>query len=123
MIKKQCKLCGEYKDIVEFVNNKIVKSGYGNRCKKCNNKESYKSRVKNRTHYTRLVNSYRKTDVGKIKTSARQKVKTAIRSGKLKRLPCEICGSKLSEAHHKNYLKPLEVNWLCRSHHVERHQK
>ena len=32
------------------------------------------------------------------------------------RLPCQICGRK-AEAHHYDYNKPLDVLWLCRSHH------
>ena len=32
--------------------------------------------------------------------------------------PCLICGTGQNlEAHHENYDKPLEVVWLCRSHH------
>jgi len=46
----------------------------------------------------------------------------AIRSKKLIRKPCEICGSLNSEAHHSNYDEPLNVNWLCFEHHREHHK-
>jgi hypothetical protein len=54
--------------------------------------------------------------------SARQKVGRAIKSGKLTRGPCEVCGETDQVfAHHEDYSKPLEVNWLCRKHHREKH--
>lgn len=49
------------------------------------------------------------------------KVNNAIRSGRLVKQPCIICGSLLSEAHHADYSKPLEVEWLCRKHHREKY--
>jgi len=52
--------------------------------------------------------------------AARAKVGFAVRSGKLKRLPCEVCSDSKTQAHHDNYLKPLEVKWLCFKHHRER---
>ncbi len=45
----------------------------------------------------------------------------ALRSGILTRLACEVCGDKRSQAHHANYMKPLEVKWLCRIHHMAEH--
>jgi len=44
----------------------------------------------------------------------------ALRVGRLKRKPCEVCG-KRGEAHHDDYTKPYEVRWLCRFHHVHHH--
>lgn len=54
---------------------------------------------------------------------ARRKVHNAVKSGKLTRLPCETCKKKPSFAHHEDYSKPLEVKWLCRKHHREKHIK
>lgn len=56
----------------------------------------------------------------KIKKAARASVRMAILLGKLKRLPCQMCGSLESQAHHHNgYEKDhrLDVMWLCRKHH------
>jgi hypothetical protein len=37
--------------------------------------------------------------------------------------PCSICGEqKTIHAHHDDYTKPLDVIWLCRKHHQERHK-
>ncbi|OPZ65620.1 MAG: hypothetical protein BWY85_00441 [Firmicutes bacterium ADurb.Bin506] len=56
----------------------------------------------------------------KAKERARQKVRTALKSGRLTRQPCH-CGSTTVEAHHHDYSKPLDVVWLCRTHHAELH--
>ena len=50
-------------------------------------------------------------------------VRNAIRSKKLIKTPCVVCGNSRSEAHHEDYSKPLEVIWLCRTHHAERHRQ
>lgn len=55
------------------------------------------------------------------KRAAHQAVQTATRNGSLARLPCEVCGEVKSHAHHDDYSKPLEVKWLCHTHHMERH--
>lgn len=45
--------------------------------------------------------------------AARQAVLVALRAGRLKRQPCR-CGDPKTEAHHRDYSRPLEVEWLCR---------
>lgn len=52
---------------------------------------------------------------------ARDRLNSAVRNGKLKRLPCEKCGESKSHGHHEDYSKPLDVIWLCAIHHKERH--
>lgn len=53
---------------------------------------------------------------------AHKAVEYAIKSGKLNRQPCERCGtSEKVQAHHEDYSKRLEVNWLCPLHHKQRH--
>jgi hypothetical protein len=49
------------------------------------------------------------------------KVDNAIRSGRLVPEPCHICGDK-AVAHHQDYSKPLEVEWLCPYHHSKAHR-
>lgn len=48
----------------------------------------------------------------------RQITKDAIKAGKIKREPCEVCGNKKSEAHHHDYSKPFLLSWLCKKHHT-----
>lgn len=81
---------------------------------------------------------YRQTETGKMVTcmaSAKarqlypQKVKAinavnnAIRNCKLLRQPCSVCGTnKNIHGHHPNYNKPLDIIWLCRTHHMGVHR-
>lgn len=50
------------------------------------------------------------------------KVAKAIKGGVLTRLPCEVCAAGKADAHHDDYSKPLDVRWLCRSHHQQHHR-
>lgn len=56
------------------------------------------------------------------KTLARYKTKKAIASGVIKKLSCEVCGSKDSQVHHLDYNNPLEVIFLCDTHHRQWHR-
>lgn len=54
---------------------------------------------------------------------AHQAVQRALASGKLLRQPCEQCGAPKTHAHHADYSKPLEVQWLCPLCHKAVHRK
>lgn len=58
----------------------------------------------------------------KKRIKARSDANHAIRDGRLKRLPCEACGSKKSQAHHSDYSKPFKINWLCKKCHWQEHK-
>ena len=57
------------------------------------------------------------------KAKVRQYTLNQIKLGKLKKLPCQICGNAKVEAHHLNYNEPDEITWLCfpchRAHHIK----
>ncbi len=79
------------------------------------NNPNWKSGIsKNHYHYKKS-----RAIKDKIKIAAREKVRRAILKGELIPQACEIC-SKLEniEAHHWDYSKPLEVQWLCKEHHI-----
>jgi hypothetical protein len=54
---------------------------------------------------------------------ANNAVSNAIRDGRLVHQPCEVCGELAAQAHHPDYTKPLDVQWLCRKHHLALHQQ
>lgn len=53
--------------------------------------------------------------------NAYQIVYKALKTGKLKKKPCEACGKKKAHAHHEDYDKPFEIKWLCPLHHKQYH--
>jgi len=59
--------------------------------------------------------------VHKIAVNAEKVIQELIRKGRVKRLPCAICGEKNTVAHHPDYAKPVEVVFLCYSHHRNLH--
>jgi len=63
------------------------------------------------------VRKYRRDNP--LQHAAHQAVAKALKSGKLIPELC-WCGKK-GEAHHEDYNKPLEVEWMCRQHHMEHH--
>jgi hypothetical protein len=60
-------------------------------------------------------------DKNEIKRASHIMVGNALRSGKLIKSPCELCGDNKSNAHHDDYALPLVVRWLCDNHHSEWH--
>lgn len=57
------------------------------------------------------------------KRKASVTLNNAVRDGRLKKEPCEVCGSTYRiHGHHEDYAKPLDVHWLCPLHHVEAHR-
>ena len=63
-----------------------------------------------------------RSDEQKFKDAVRRLTASKIRQGVLVRMPCEMCGTEQDvQAHHDDYYKPLDVRWLCRTHHREHH--
>lgn len=137
MITKKCWSCGYEFPLDDLKKDNRYPTGREAECKKCHNERGriYAKnnrakewnrlknwREKNKKHCYEQSLSYRQTPQGKLKRNANNKVYYAIKTGKLSKQNCEICG-KTAHAHHEDYSKPLQVNWLCRTHHAERHQK
>lgn len=82
-----------------------------------------KWRESNPDKYRKIVQKWQKAN--KIKGNAHAKVHRAVESGKLiRRNLCEKCNMrKFTEAHHNDYNKPLEVEWLCKLCHSLKHKK
>lgn len=134
---KPCIRCGESKTIDEFYTHPRMADGHLNKCKGCCKKDAaivsrtqkarerdFKRHHENpeRRRQTREC-TYRRRKANPEKVRAYNAIQRAITSGKVKRLPCEVCGDAKSEGHHDDYAKPLEVKWLCRKHHAEIHRR
>lgn len=63
------------------------------------------------------------TEEGKARQAAKNAVRYAVRTGKLVKEPCFMCGNQQAEAHHSSYAQNmrLAVTWLCADHHNEIH--
>jgi hypothetical protein len=62
------------------------------------------------------------TPAGKLARNAWDAVHIAIRCGRLQRQPCAVCANPKTQGHHADYSKPLQIEWLCRLHHLEAHK-
>lgn len=130
---KTCKRCGEQKDITLFYKHPRGKDGHDSKCIDCAKANSIRVRNARIEHYREYdrergnrqgydyVVEYRKANPKKYQ--AHSAVNNAVRNGTLNPLPCEICGSKKSVAHHDDYNFPLSVRWLCQAHHKQWHAK
>lgn len=54
---------------------------------------------------------------------AQAALRSALRRGLVEQKPCRVCGSPDSEAHHGDYDRPMDVDWLCRLHHKAEHAR
>lgn len=56
------------------------------------------------------------------KMNCRSYAHVYLKRGHIDRKPCRVCG-KVGQMHHSNYDKPLQIEWLCREHHLAFHQQ
>lgn len=142
-MKKQCTKCGAVRDGSEFYSR-------GAQCKVCiraavnarrllleatnpewvereaarHREKSRRYRHNGRVHNdkTRVLEAKRRWYAeNRFKKKANSAVRKAIKAGTITPQPCEVCGAQKVDAHHEDYSKPLDVHWLCRRHHAERH--
>jgi len=83
-------------------------------------REAYAQTPQGRANGSRAKRAY--LDRNPVKHAAHIACGNAIRDGKLTRQPCEVCGEVKAQAHHDDYSKPLDVRWLCTTHHAEWHR-
>ena len=133
MKTKTCFKCNISQPLVNFYAHPGTLDGHLGKCKSCakldtrNNYESNRQgiaeyeakrqrtpeRRKKKIEYQR---KHRLNNPEKYK--ARMAVQSALSRGKITNPGCRICGNK-AQAHHHDYLKPLDVDWLCFHHHRE----
>ncbi len=67
---------------------------------------------------TKKYNTYPEN---KIKIMARFILRNRVKSGKIMKSNCAICGNEKVQGHHPDYNKPLCVIWLCAKCHKQEH--
>lgn len=133
-MNKECFKCGEVKILSDFYKHAQMKDGHVNKCKACNKKDVSENRSLRADYYRKYdrdrgnrqgkeyCSEYRAKYPNKYK--AHNMVNNAIRRGVLFKEPCSICGKEeMIHGHHDDYLKPLNVRWLCSVHHNEWHKE
>jgi hypothetical protein len=132
---KKCFKCNEEKPLSDFYKHAQMADGHLNKCKVCTKKDAHQlrhesdsrekilayDRARGNRHSASYLKDYREKYPNKYK--AHQTVNYAIRSKKLFRESCEVCGVDETHGHHDDYLKPLNVRWLCAEHHHQWHAK
>jgi hypothetical protein len=115
-----CTKCCIEKDIFDFPISKVNTRGHYTVCKSCKSNYQKQYQKSQAGKKVQVKADQARKDKFAHKRSARSKTFTAIKNGTIKVLPCLICGDK-AEAHHHDYSRPLDVMWLCKSHHRETH--
>jgi hypothetical protein len=135
MEAKTCFKCGEEKARTEFYKHAAMGDGLLGKCKECTKADVRSHRAKNRERYNAYdrerakgsaarkasQKALRERDEASGKARARRMTRLHIKRGNLTRKPCEVCGAEPADAHHDDYNHPLDVRWLCRSHHQRWH--
>ena len=110
-----CNTCGNIFDRPAWL---VVQKRYT--CSKCRSEYLREWRKK---HNGIAYGYYKKSKINnENRVKCRRLTRTAISNGTLIKQPCSVCGSEKSEAHHTDYTQPLNVDWLCRTHHFELHK-
>lgn len=148
-ITKFCSTCQQDKLVSEFGKRAASLDGLAAKCKDC--QRAYDKARANNPDRVAAREAYAKTNAGrearrraqrkyaeghrqeatercrdyrannKKKSRSHDLVAYAIRIGTLIKQPCEVCGEDSHVAHHDDYDKPLEIRWLCATHHREWH--
>lgn len=127
MKRKECFECREVQPLSEFYRHGQMADGHLNKCKACtraymkrHRDESLEKvraydRARGCRHGPEYLREYRRRNPEKAR--AHSLVAYAVRTGKMLKKPCEVCGSGDTHAHHDDYLLVYEVRWLCAKHH------
>lgn len=126
---KTCNKCSTEKPESAFY--KKEKGRLSGSCKKCEMKKVKEYRARNLEYY-RQIDRNRNMEPHRVsarkewlknhpeRARARNAVSRAVKSGKLMKQPCIVCGG-VAEGHHPDYSSVLDVVWLCRFHHKQVH--
>ncbi len=135
-MSKTCFKCSRSLPRNQFYRHAQMADGLLGKCKECTKRDARAHRDKNitavrkydqerskqpkrRAHLRRVAANFEARSP--TARAAQVKTRRAIRGGRLTKGACEVCGSSAVVAHHDDYLKPLDVRWLCQSHHLKWH--
>lgn len=113
--EKHCNDCNTTKPVEEFYVDKWNSTGYTGACMACMRERSRKYGKSERGKKTAIIKTHRFQYGNPEKHRARVKARAAAKSGKIvKPENCDRCNQPCHpQAHHHDYSKPLEVDWLC----------
>lgn len=150
---KNCISCQKPRRISSFYAHSAMSDGHLNKCKSCCREDATRNRndrIEERRAYDRgrankpsrveARKRYAKTRSGiaaakrakaawaernRMKRQAHWALNNAVRDCKIfKPVHCDRCNSSFRlEGHHHDYSKPLEVEWLCDTHHKQVHKE
>ena len=135
---KRCFRCSVLLSISEFYSHPQMADGHLGKCKACTKndvRQNYmcsreaKGHAQRNRDATPHRRAYRKDAARRHRLlhpdryAARTAVSNALRSGKLVKQSCGMCGTVDNvQAHHPDYSKPLDVLWRCfKCHREEEH--
>jgi hypothetical protein len=132
---KTCFKCNTAKPLTEFYRHSRMGDGHLGKCKTCTKNDAKEARAKRIGYYReydreRSSQPHRKELHKRVdaaykaehpkRRKAQQALGNAVRDGRVIPQPCFICGDR-AEGHHPNYDAPLDVVWLCPTHHKQAH--
>lgn len=130
---KTCFKCKAYLPLSGFYRHPETADGHLGKCKNCTKEDTRLRRAGNPERNRAYSRKYATSEAGRAAIKARYvrykacnmrqahyDLTRAVIEGRLVRQPCETCGKK-ADAHHDDYSRPLEVRWLCRTHHAAWH--
>jgi hypothetical protein len=130
-----CTRCGTHQPLTAFGKNAKMADGYLQQCRACRREWCREYRAANRVSVRSQQRAWEQRpevreragarlskwrDAHPERRAAQVAVNNAVRDGRLCKQPCWVCGSDAA-AHHPDYSRPLDVVWLCHSHHRATH--
>jgi len=148
MPTKKCNTCGGIKDVSKFFKDRSKKDGLITQCKQCKASTNARYKLNNREKILELKRKYYRANPDKYarwnykthtqkenerieyrrKNPDKYRAHTALnhaveRGGIIKPTVCEGCGKKCRlSGHHEDYMKPLDVIWVCAQCHADIHR-
>lgn len=148
---KTCTGCNVEKPLHDYYKHPSTLDGHASKCKECAKAIVKSARLKNQDHYKAFDKAramrpdrvaaraaYQKTESGREavrrakdaykarlprRRAAHVAVGNAVRDGRL--VPWPVCAlpecNRKPQAHHPDYDRPLDVVWLCPTHHKQAH--